>query len=210
MKKQNFYYIIACFVIIFTIFYLKERREVIRTPPLKSIVGLPLELKGFTGKTSIQSYINFHDPLADEWIFRIYTKKGDNRPISIFIGYWESQNEKKKITPPSFIDNQVDYYWIKTKPLKLGQTAVTLKEFMNEKGIEKELVYYCYIVNRKIISNEYHFRFLNMLNLLIYGRSNAALLRVSMPVNNEWPVEKAEAYEEVFILEILPLLLEYI
>ncbi len=210
MRKQNLYYIFACFVIISSIFYLNERREVKKVPSSQPLANFPIELKGFTGETANPSSINFSDSSADESIFRFYIKNGDNRLIHVVIGYWENQNEEKKINPPRYTSNQWDYYWIRTKPFRIGSTAVSSREFLNEKGAEKELVYYCYIVNRKIISNEYHFRFLNMLNLLIYGRSNAALLRVSMPVTNEWPVEKAEAYEEVFILEILPLLLEYI
>ena len=210
MRKQNLYYIFACFVIIFSIFYLNKRQEVKKVPSSQRLANFPIELKGFTGETANPSSINFRDSSADESIFRFYTKNGDNRLIHVVIGYWENQNEEKKINPPRYTSNQWDYYWIRTKPLKLGLTAVSSKEFLNEKGAERELVYYCYIINGKIISNEYYFRFLSMLNLLLYGRNNAALLRVSMPVTDEWPVEKAEIYEESLMMEILPLLLKYI
>ncbi len=209
MKKQNVYYIIACSVIILAFFYLKGHREGTRIPPSQPITNLPLEFKGFVGTAIISSDEKFHNITADEWIFRVYTG-GDDRLIGVFIGYWGYQNEKKKINPPRYTDNQWDYYWIRTKPLNLGSTSVFLKEFLNERGREKELVYYCYIINKKIISNEYYFRFLNVVNLLVHGKNNAALLRVSMPVTDEWPIEKAETYEENFMREILPLLIKYI
>ncbi len=210
MKKQNIYYIIACSLIIFAIFYLKGHREGADVPPSQPIASLPLEFKEFVGTSAASSYENLHNSTADELIFRVYTKRGEAMLIGVFLGYWGYQNEKKKINPPRYTENQWDYYWIRTKPFKLGSTVVSLKEFLNEKGSEKELVYYCYIVNKKIISNEYYFRFLSVLNLLLHGKNNAALLRVSMPVTDEWPMEKAETYEENFMSEILPLVLEYI
>jgi hypothetical protein len=49
-----------------------------------------------------------------------------------------------------------------------------------------------------------------MVNSLLYGRNNAALLRISIPITDDLPLEKAEIYGESFLKEILPLVLEYV
>jgi EpsI family protein len=210
MKKQNRYYIIACVILLLASLYIKDYSKTIKIPPSRPITSFPSKLKEFVGKAAFPSYKNYYDSSADEWILRIYTKKGDNKPIRVFIGYWKVQNEKKKIKPPRYTSNRWGYYWIRTKSLSLGSNRVTLRQFLSERGFEKELVYYCYIINGKIISNEYYLRFLTMWNSLLYGKSNAALLRVSMPVTDDWPMEKAEDYEENFLKQILPILLEYV
>ena len=94
--------------------------------------------------------------------------------------------------------------------LKIYIKTVNLKNYLSFRDKEKELVYYCYIINGKIISNEYYLRFINTLNSLLYNRSNAALLRVSSPVNDTWSLEEVEDYEEDFIKKILPVLLKYV
>lgn len=210
MKKQTGYFIIACTILILSSLYVRWHGTEVKTPSSQPIVNFPSEIEGFHGKTVFPSDKNFHDPSADNWILRIYTKKEHNKPIRVFLGYWESQNEGKRVSPPSYTMGGWEYYWIKTKSVSLGSKTVKLKEFLNEHGNEKELVYYCYIVDGKIISSEYRFRFFSMLSSLLTGRNNAALLRISMPVTDEWTVEKAEVYEEDFLRAILPLIQEYI
>ena len=210
MKKQNIYYVISCAFLIFTIFYLMERREEKEIPPTKDIISFPREVKGFNGKDINPSYADFYGSAADSWILRAYTKNGDDRPIGIFIGYWERQDEIKKIKPPRYLNEQGSYTGIKTKSFKSGSMSISLKEFLNEKKHGKELIYYCYVIDKKIISSEYYFRYLNMRNKLLYGRNNAALLSFSMSVTDDWPVEKAEFYQEKFITDVLSILLQYI
>ncbi len=210
MKKQIIYFIIACAILILSSLFIRGHSTEAKTLSSQPIVNFPLEIEEFHGKTVFPSDKNFHDPSADNWILRIYLKKGHNKPIRVFLGYWESQNEGKRVNSPRYTIGGWEYYWIKTKSVTLGSKTVKLKEFLNEHGPEKELVYYCYIVDGKIISSEYRFRFFSMLSSLLTGRNNAALLRISMPVTDEWTVEKAEVYEEDFLRAILPLIQEYI
>jgi EpsI family protein len=210
VKKQIIYFIIACAILILSSLFVRGHGTEVKTLSSQPIVNFPLEIEEFHGKTVFPSDKNFHDPSADNWILRIYSKKGHNKPIRVFLGYWESQNEGKRVNSPRYTIGGWEYYWIKAKSVTLGSKIVKLKEFLNERGNEKELVYYCYIVNGKIISSEYRFRFFSMLSSLLTGRNNAALLRISMPVTDEWTVEKAEVYEEDFLRAILPLIQKYI
>jgi len=210
MKRQNIHYIVACVILFLANLYFRNYHQGIKVPPSRSITSIPLELRQFSGRDIVPTYNNFYDPSADEKILRIYIKRGDNTPIYVFIGYWEMQDEKKKIHPPRYTSNQWSYYKIETKFISLASKRVKLRRFLMENGFKRKLVYYCYIVDNRIVSSEYYLRFLNMMNSLLYGRNNAALLRISIPITEDWPVEKAEIYGESFLKEILPLILEYV
>lgn len=209
MKRGNIFYLIACVILVLAIFYCKEIHKEVRVPSSKQIRLLPFEIKGFMGKEDSPSYINYHDPSADEQVIRIYSKRSFNKPIRVFVGYWEYQSDVKKIRPPRYTTDQWGYYWIKTVSLPIGSEMFSLKKFLNERGQEKELVYYCYIMDKGVCSSEYALRFFSMLNKLFAGKNNATVLRVSSPITEDWPIEKAQMYEEEFIREIIPLLLEY-
>ncbi len=209
MKTIKLHYIAACFVLILAGLFVTYCVKDTKTPASASIMGLPLDLNEYYGKDIKPLYEYYYDnPQADEKILRVYKNKKNNREIYLFVGHWKNQSEEKRIVAPRYTTDGWSYYWIKTTVLKTGSTTVDLKKFLNEKGARKELVYYCYIINDETVSSEYNLKFMSMLNLLLRGRNSASLLRVAMPVTDEWPLEKAEVYEEAFIREIAPLLME--
>lgn len=211
MKKNDIYYLIACAILILASISIKGYSHEVRVPLPQAIDGIPGEFGEFIGINEHPSDRNYLDSSADQWILRIYNQRGSDKPIRVFVGYWESQNEQKRVTPPRYTAEGWEYYWIKTKPLSLGTDAiVSVKEFLNEKGQEKELVYYCYIVDGKIVLDEYQLRLLNVVNLLLYRKSNAALVRLSVSVTTDFPVENAEVLGEKFLKEFLPLLKKYL
>ena len=211
MRKTGIYYFIACLILILASISVKAYRHTARVPLPLNPDTIPREFGEFTGKDDYRTDSNYHDPSADQWFLRIYSGNGNDKPIHVFFGYWENQNEQKRITPPRYTSQGWQYYWIKTKQLEYGKNIVaSVKEFLSERGQEKELVYYCYIVNGKIISDEYRLRFLNTINALLYRKNNAALLRVSVPVTSGFPEESAEIYIEDFIKDFLPIVKEYL
>ncbi|MBI4698893.1 MAG: EpsI family protein [Nitrospirae bacterium] len=211
MKKSSLYYTIACAVLILAGLLVSSRTHEALSPPDRSLADFPLDLKSYYG-IDIRPVDDYHydDPMADEKILRVYKDRNKEKSIYFFAGHWDNQNEKKKITSPLYTRDGWGYYWARNKVLSSGSSRLNVKEFLNEKGLQKELVYYCYIINETTVSNEYYFKAMNMMNLLLRGRNNAMLVRISMPVTDEWPLEKAEAHEEQFIMDVMPLLFEHI
>lgn len=211
MKKSNLYFIIACIALLVAGMYVRTLGKGVRVPLSHSLQKLPSEFGEYTSADILRPLGDFHNPTADDWILRAYIKKGENRPIAVFAGYWESQDERKGIRPPRYTTEGWGYYWIRTKTLTAGSDSrFQLREFLNERGEERELVYYCYIINGRVVPDEYRFRLLKTVNSLFYGKNNATLLRVSVPVEMEFPVEAAELYIEDFIKIFLPLLKNYL
>jgi EpsI family protein len=211
VKKKNLYFLIACMALSLASMFTKTLGNI-------AAVDLPQQLEQFPGtigkytQTDFNQMIgNFFDHLADDSLLRVYQRKGAQQPIYIYVGYWENQDEQKGIRSPRYTTEKWGYYWIKTKTLIIsGNDEIQMKEFVNERGAEKELVYYSYIIDGKIVPDEYHFRLLKAVNSLLYRRNNAALLRVSTPITNDFTVEMAEPYIEGFLREFLPVVMEYL
>jgi EpsI family protein len=206
---NNYHYITACLILILAGLFVNDRVKETTTLTSPSVMDIPFDLNEYYGEDIKPLYGYYYDnPQADEKILRVYKNKKDNKELYVFIGHWNNQNEEKRIVPPRYTADGWSYYWIKKRVLSTGLTTINLKKFLNEKGPRKELVYYCYIMNDNTFSSEYKLKIMSMLNLLLRGRNSAALLRVAMPVTDEWPAEKAEVYEESFIRRIAPLLIE--
>jgi EpsI family protein len=211
MTKRNLYYLIACITLILAGMYIKTLGKEAKIPLSQPLDNLPETFEQYTSKNPFAPFGNIYNPTTDEYILKVYTEKGDNRQIFVFVGYWESQDENKGIRPPRYTTEGWGYYWIRTKILNAGPDGdIKLKEFLNERGSEKELVYYCYIIDKKTIPDEYRFRFFKTLNSLCNKRNNAALLRVSTPVTVSFPVKEAEILIEDFIKDFLPILKNYL
>lgn len=211
MRKSLVFYILACVTLILAGFYTRWLIKEVRIPLMQPLAHVPIAFGDFVGENVYFSSEDSNYNSSDVKILRIYKKRGENTPLNIFAGYWETEDEIKRIRSPRYTIEGWGYYWTKTKALiTSSNNRAEFKEFLNERGEEKELVYYCYIVDGKVVPDEYRFRFLKAVNSLLYRRNNAALLRVSVPVTGDFPVEVAELYIEDFIRSFLPLLKDYL
>jgi EpsI family protein len=211
MRKTFPFFILACAILILASGYTKWLIKEVSIPLMQPLDQVPIEFGEFVGENVSPTSQEFNYNSSDSQISRIYTAKGKAVPINVFLGYWESENETKRISSPRYTKEGWGYYWAKTKTLTTGlDNRMQLKEFLNERGEEKELVYYCYIVNGKVVPDEYRFRFLKAANSLLYRKNNAALVRVSTPITSDLPVEAAEPYIEDFIKDFLPIVREYL
>ena len=211
MRKTFRFFILACVILISAAFYTRWLIKEVRIPLMRPLAQIPSEVSGFIGENVSTFSQDSNDDSSAVKLLRIYRKKGENTPLNVFVGYWETENEIRRIRSPRYTAEGWGYYWTRTKSLSLGDNnKIQLKEFLNERGEEKELVYYCYIIDGKVIPDEYRFRFLKAVNSLLYRRNNAALLRVSTPITNDFPVEAAETYIEDFVKDFLPIVKGYL
>jgi EpsI family protein len=212
VSRNDLYYILACITLISAMLFLRGLGVERKVSLLKPLESLSQVVDGFVGKNLLLSDGSADNLTADAKISRVYVKQGEvMRPIYVSVGYWENQGEQKRIRPPRYTSQEWQYYWIRTKDLDQGgRTPLLLREFLKERGEQKVLIYYCYIINRKIIADEYRLKGLNLLNSLLYRRNNAALVTVSLPVTTEFPLRIAEEYAESFLRSFLPLLEGYL
>ena len=211
MRKNLSFFVLSCVILIFAAFYTRWLIKEVRIPLIQSLAQIPSEVSGFVGENVSTFPQDSNYDSSDEKILRIYKRKGQDTLINVFLGYWERENEIKRIRSPRYTTEGWGYYWTKTKTLMTStNNSAEFKEFLNERGDEKELVYYAYIIDGKVIPDEYRFRLLKAVNSLLNRKNNAALLRVSVPITSDFPVEMAEPYIEDFLKEFLTIVKEYL
>ena len=211
MRKNDRYFVLACLTLLIAIVYVNSLSRESRVRLAVPLEQLPQEFGEFKGQDVSPSKIAFDEPTADASIVRVYTGNREDQPIHVFVGYWENQNEAKRIKSPRYVEEGWGYHWMKAKQVRVGaKSEAKFNEFLNEKGDRQELVYYCFFINRKLVSGEYRLRMFTMINFLFHQKSNAAVVRVSVPVSHELPLQEAESRAEKFINDFLPLLEEHL
>lgn len=209
MKRNNLYYILACLVVIMTIVYVKVHGSQQHIPSVMSLDKIPLELDEYNGQNIYLPHETAEYGSADDWILREYKAKSGSLPMLVLVGYWANQDEHKSIKSPRYREGA--QYAVKNETIANGGNEIfTVNSFVHDHNQQKELIYYCYLMDGKIIPDDYMFRSWRMINTLIYRRNNAALLRVSTPITNDFPLEIAEPYIEGFLKEFLPVVMEYL
>jgi EpsI family protein len=210
MRRKNLYYIFACILLVLTIIFTgtfeNTQRKIALSRPLSE---LPEAVGGYSGENVYPNEKIAKLNSADNWILREYNRQDKDDSMLVFVGYWEHQNEKKVIFSPRYITGA--QYAFKQKKISNKQNdRFVFNSFVLDNNQQKELVYYCFLMDGKVIPDDYKLRFLRMVNSLFYRKNNAGLLRVSMPISSNFPVEAAEPYIEDFIKDFLPIVKEYL
>jgi EpsI family protein len=178
-------------------------------PLKKAFSGFPLQWNGWVGKVH-----NFDDVILEklrvsEYILREY-KKGPDR-VSLYIGYYSTQREGAQIHSPKHCLPGGGWFKVSEniRTLDIDNIGnVSFIEAVYQKGDGKEVFIYWYKMKNTYITNEYKLKLYMVLNSLLYGRNDAAFIRLSMPVTDN--VEDSVYTIEDFMRDFLPLLKDYL
>lgn len=209
MKRQNIYYVIACLILLSTIAYVTAQGSQQTIPLITSFEMIPLKFKEYAGQNMDMSRETTQYGSADDWTFREYRARNNGLSMQVFVGYWANQDEQKSIKSPRYMEGA--QYSFKQRTIISGQNDVfRVNSFVHDEHNQKKLIYYCFFMDAKTIPDDYQFRFLRMVNTLLYRKNNAALLRVSIPIPRGFLVESAEVYIEEFLKDFLPIVKGYL
>jgi EpsI family protein len=203
MKKTDWHFLIACIILLAAMFFVRTLGRLKDVPLRTPLDTIPFQVHEFRGERLVASLSQADETSADSWILRQYRGGDAALPIHVLVAYWGSQNETKKIRPPSYAYR--GYYWIRFKNIPMGgRETVVFREFLDVRGETKELVYYCYILDGRVIPSDYRLRYRSMIDSIIHGKTNAALIRISVVLGEGWSLADAELYTERFIRAFLP------
>ncbi len=148
--------------------------------PARTISGLPLAIQQWSGEPDVLFDADVERLLrADSYVNRIY-RRGDTS-LSLYVGYYRSQTQGASIHSP--LNCLPGAGWQPTArrqiPIGPGGTGnlVTV-----EKGDERQIVLYWYRTQKRIIASEYSSKAYLVLDSIMSGRSDAALVRIMAPV----------------------------
>ena len=189
-------------------------------PLRSSLAGFPMELDGWRGR---------QEPPLEEAVLKILgatdylTRAYFTRTAGagLFIGYWNSQRQGDTIHSP--LNCMPGSGW---EPMSKSSMNITLdggttgagrtisvNRYMVQKGLDRQMVVYWYQSHGRVIASEYTSKFYLVKDAITMNRTDAALVRVIVPVS---PVATGDAEAEAertavdFVKVMFPVLSTYL
>jgi len=192
-----------------------SRPEII--PIRQSLEGLPMQLAGREGQRAADMDQKKLDILGvDDYISRVYYHR-DSVPVSLYIGYYESQRTGETIHSPMNCMPGSGWNPVKNErisiPVEGGEIIVNRVTI--RKGAVSQVVIYWYHSHGRVIASEYMGKIYLVLDAMRTSRTDAALVRIISPIRTDAPSQaEAEAEAEKAVIEftqaLFPLLSDYL
>jgi EpsI family protein len=173
------------------------------TPLRGSLDSIPRELLGFSGRDQEVSKEEQRVAGMDTYLMRAY--RGDSAYFSLYVGYYEAQNQGKSIHSPKNglpgagwepIDNS-------TREVIVAGRTLTVNRYLLEKGQARSVVYYWYQGRGRVSWNEYAVKWELLRDKALHGRSEEALVRIVVPVDPSNP-ERADVLANDVAQDVIP------
>ena len=189
------------------------RAEVV--PPREGLDRLSMQIGSWTGQREPDPTPEVLRVLSvDDFIVRTYYSKNE-APIGLYVGYHSSQRQGTAIHSP--LNCLPGAGW---QPLEVGRTTIPVQGIPGSagatpievnrviigKGLERHLVLYWYQSHRRIVASEYWGKVYSVLDAVRYNRTDAALVRVILPIPNGMNASLVEARGKTFVQTLFPLL----
>ena len=203
----------ACLIV--AALYLARASGAEEVPPREPLVGLPMTFDGWTGRREPDFTPDVLAILGvDDYIIRTYAQRG-SVPLGLYIGYHASQRQGDTIHSPlnclpgagwQPIEQSHAVIPVRMSPNATELTPVEINRVIIEKGIDRDLVFYWYQSHRRVVASEYWAKIYTVLDSVRYSRTDAALVRVIVPITEATPAGVAEREATAFVQALFPLL----
>ena len=149
----------------------------------------------------------------DDYLTRYYQNRSRD-VVDLYIGYWRSQQQGGAIHSPQNCLPGSGWEPVSQgiltfpDPRTPGAPALSVNRYLIRKGTERQLVLYWYQSRGRIVGSEYWSKIYLVLDAARYNRTDAALVRLVVPVADGSPEAEARAESQAigFANEILPAL----
>lgn len=121
-----------------------------------------------------------------DYLSRTYIDK-DNSRVRLYIGYHGGGEGSGEIHSPRNCLPGSGWYEVSSTPtqLKSGVKALTVVQAIYQKGEQRELFFYWFQVQDRVIGNEYFLKMAQVASSLWSRRRDAAFIRISVPGGEE-------------------------
>ncbi len=185
----------------FYIAHLSSAEAVVQREPLST---LPLTLGAWQG----------HDapPLADDVLAQLgvddYINReyfaGGSAAVGVYIGYYASQRQGDTIHSPQNCLPGAGWRPVEAgvADLQAAGGTVRVNQFVIQKGLDRQLVFYWYQGRGRIVANEYRNKALLMLDAARLHRTNGGLVRLIAPIGST--AAEAKTQLSAFAAQLFP------
>ncbi len=181
------------------------------TPARTPLADLPFRFSAFEGTRAPDLEREVLDVLGvDDYINRTYRVRETRTAIGLYVGYYMSQREGDTMHSPLNCLPGAGWQPVSTSHLVVpaGGRSNEVNRIVIEKAGERLLVFYWYQSHGRVVASEYWGKIYTVVGALRMNRTDAALVRVIVPIRRpDAASEKsAEAEGLQFLHEIFPLL----
>jgi EpsI family protein len=157
------------------------------TPPAKPLSEFPVQIGDYSKVVDWTLDKETLDLLkVTDYLNRGYWKPGMNRDLmGLYVAYFRSQRQGASIHSPKncMPGNGWNPVQSAVYQLPLGDgRSVPVNLYFLRKGLDEELVLYWYQSHGRIVASEYWGKFYLVYDALRLNRTDAALIRITMPV----------------------------
>jgi EpsI family protein len=116
---------------------------------------------------------------VDDYVNREYSTAG-SVPVGVYVGYYASQRQGDTIHSPQNCLPGAGWRPVETgvTDLRAGGRTVRVNQFVIQKGLDRQLVFYWYQGRGRVVANEYRNKALLMLDAARLHRTNGGLVRL--------------------------------
>lgn len=148
------------------------------------LATLPLSLAGWRGQEAAPLADDVLSQLGvDDYVHREYLRNGSS-PVGVYIGYYASQRQGDTIHSPQNCLPGAGWRPVETGigDLQVGGRTVKVNQFVIQKGLDRQVVFYWYQGRGRVIANEYANKAFLMLDAARLHRTNGGLVRLIAPI----------------------------
>ena len=163
---------------------LVQRQQI--TPLAVPLSEMPREVLGFAGKDNPVSLEEQRIAGMSSFVMRVFYDGANRSAFSVYVGYYEAQVQGKSIHSPKNCLPGAGW-----EPLSAGTAVIpagngrqTVNRYLLANGNATALVYYWYQGRGRVQANEYAVKWDLLRDKALHGRSEEALVRVIVRVDD--------------------------
>lgn len=178
------------------------------TPLRTPFDTLPMQLGTYSGVKAADLEPEIVEVLGvEEYLNRTY-RGPSGLPVGFYVGYWASQRHGDAIHSPMNCLPGSGWQPVDTSRVALAGSVenADLNRVIVEKGGERLLVLYWYQSQGRVVASEYWSKIHMVLDAIRTNRTDAAMVRVVVPIPRNIPGAEALAEKEAlaFVAELMP------
>jgi EpsI family protein len=190
-----------------------------QAPPRASFDQFPAQIGQWSGQSLPAMEANILAILGvDDYVNRAYYRP-DHAAAGLYIGYYKSQRQGDSIHSPQNCLPGAGWEPLANGLMTISTTAaagmaadISVNRYVIQKGVDRQLVLYWYQSHGRVVASEYWSKFFLVRDAVRLNRTDAALVRVIVPMASGDDQGEARAQDQAvdFVKHMFPMLPKYL
>jgi exosortase D (VPLPA-CTERM-specific) len=187
--------------------------QVHKTPEVKHVGSLPLQIGGWTGKDKPISQEELDVLGPGEYLQRNYEDPTETEAINLFIPFFPSQRTGDTIHSPDHCLLGAGWFPISREMIQLRRpdgSLIPVKRYVVTKSGQRLLVLYWFQAHGRVVASEWQAKYYLISDSIYMNRSDGGMVRLMTPMLDSESPDAAQARMMKLVWQLLPLLDSYI